>query len=163
MKNIFLIIICALLLQLSAFAQFEKWRPTVHDPHYYYQLDNNDSTLATMFVYAGSLPNEVSTDSIVSGGTTTNIIDTKNKKIGAIIFPATFTGATITILTSDDTTSANFKTLQFEGDDFTVTASDGKQCAISPINIISLLRYVKYVSASAEATSRTIKTVLITF
>jgi len=163
MKKIFLIAICALLFQLSVFAQFEKWRPTNSDPNYYYQAESNDSLLATMFVYAGSLPNEVVTDSIPADTTTTGIIDTKNRKIGAIIFPATFEGATITILTSDDSTASNFKTLQYDGADFTVTAADGKHCAVSPQKIYSLLRYIKYVSASEEAATRIIKTVFVTF
>lgn len=161
MKNILLIIICALLLPLSAFAQFEKWRPTVHDPHYYYQLNDNDSTLATMFVYAGSLPNEVVTDSIPADTTTTGIIDTKYRKIGAVIFPATFTGATISILTSDDST--NFKALEYDGSLVTITATDGRQCAPPPIEVMSTLRYIKYVSASEEAATRIIKTVFVTF
>lgn len=152
-----------MLLQLSAFAQFEKWRPTTSDPNYYYQYEGNDSLLTTMFVYAGSLPNTVSTDSIVAGGTTSNIIDTKNKKIGAVIFPATFTGATVSILTSDDTTSANFKALEYDGSLVTITATDGRQCAPNLVKVASTLRYIKWVSASTEATTRQIKTVLITF
>lgn len=161
MKKIFLIIICAMLLPLSAFAQFEKWRPTVHDPHYYYQLNENDSTLATMFVYAGSIPNEVVTDSIPADTTTSGIIDTKYRKIGAVIFPATFEGATISILTSDDST--NFTALEFDGALVTITATDGRQCAPQPIKVLSTLRYIKYVSASEEAATRIIKTVFVTF
>lgn len=163
MKKIFFIMICAMLLQLSAFAQFEKWRPTTSDPNYYYQVEGNDSLLATMYIFVGSLPNEVLTDSIVAGGTTSNIIDTKNKKIGAVIFPATFTGATVSILTSDDTTSATFMPLEYDGSLVTITATDGRQCAPNLAKVASTLRYIKYVSASTEAATRQIKTVLITF
>ena len=152
-----------MLLQLSAFAQFEKWRPTTSDPNYYYQKDSNDSLLATIFVYAGSLPNEVVTDTIANGQTTSTIVDTKYKKIGAIIFPAAFTGATVSILTSDDTTSATFMPLEYDGSLVTITATDGRQCAPQPVKVASTLRYIKYESASSEAALRVIKTVLITF
>lgn len=163
MKKIFFIMICAMLFQLSAFAQFDAWRPTESDPNYYYQRDNGDSLLATMFVFAGSLPNEVAVDTIANGQTTSTIVDTKNKKISAVIFPATFTGATVSILTSDDTTSATFMPLEYDGSLVTITATDGRQCAPQPVKVMSTLRYVKYVSASSEAALRVVKTILTTF
>lgn len=163
MKNIFFVVILFLIIQISGLAQFEKWRPTVSDPKYYYQLDNKDSLLATMFINAGGLPNIISTDSILSGKTTSNIIDTKNRKIGAIIFPGTFTGSSVSILTSDDTTSASFKALEYDGSLLTITATANRQCAPSPVRVASTLRYIKWVSSSSEGAKRIIKTVLITF
>ena len=93
-------------------------------------------------------------DSVKAGTTSSDAIDLNGRVIAGIVFPATFTGATITITTSPDTVSANFKTLQYGGTDVTLTASDGKYCAFKPVEIWGLLRYVKIISASTEASTR---------
>jgi hypothetical protein len=164
-----LIIIFSLVLAITCFGQQDHQERLMRDKNYlpvggwYNVFEEKVKSVSEVnpLPVQYNIANIVLTDSIVSGDSISSIIDTENKKLGAIIFPATFTGATITILTSADTTSANFKTLQYDGTDVSVTASDGKHCALVPGKIISLLRYVKYVSASSEDTSRVVKTVLM--
>ena len=96
------------------------------------------------------------TATIDSAGTTSTIIDLNGYTLTGIVFPATFTGATVTITTSADTTTANFKTLQYDGSDVSITATDGKYCQVKPVEVWGLLRYIKIVSASAEGDDRTI-------
>lgn len=96
-------------------------------------------------------------DSVKAGTTSSAAIDMEGFIPVGIVFPATFTGATVTIKTSQDTTSANFKTLQYDGADVTLTASDGKYCQFKPVEAWGILRYIKIVSASTEAATRNIK------
>lgn len=96
-------------------------------------------------------------DSVKTGTTSSAAIDLQGYKPAGIVFPATFTGATITITTSADTTSANFKTLQYNGADVSLTATDGKYCTFKPYEVWGVLRYIKIVSASSEAATRNLK------
>lgn len=96
-------------------------------------------------------------DSVKAGTTSSATIDLEGFIPVGIVFPATFTGATVTITTSADTTTANFKTLQYDGADVTLTASDGKYCQLKPVEAWGILRYIKVVSASTEAATRNLK------
>lgn len=96
-------------------------------------------------------------DSVKAGTTSSAAIDLEGYTLMGIEFPATFTGATVTITTSADTTTANFKTIQYEGADVSLTATDGKYCQFKPVEMWGVLRYVKVVSASTEAATRNIK------
>ncbi|MBK8609079.1 MAG: hypothetical protein IPL84_03830 [Chitinophagaceae bacterium] len=95
-------------------------------------------------------------DSVKAGTTSSAAIDLEGYTLAGIEFPATFTGATVTITTSADTVTANFKTIQYDGADVSLTATDGKYCQFKPVETWGVLRYIKIVSASTEAATRNV-------
>ena len=79
--------------------------------------------------------------------------DTKGRLLVGIEFPATFTGSTVSVMTSPHADST-FKTVQYDGADISITATDGKQCGVPPWEVNQLQRYIKIVSASTESAAR---------
>ena len=84
-----------------------------------------------------------------------SIVDLNGKKLGAIILPATFTGTSLTIQTSATNDTTSMKTIQYDGSDVSVTATDGAQCGFIPVEVNQLLRYIRFVSNAVEADDRT--------
>lgn len=103
------------------------------------------------------------TTTIASGSSTSARIDLKDWKLAAIVFPSAFTGTSVTISTSADTTSANFKVVQYDGSDLSVTVALNKLCGIPPSKANQLLRYIKIISNGTEAAQRTLTIVRTKF
>lgn len=94
-----------------------------------------------------------------SAKTLSSIVDLNGYTIAAIKFPAVFQGTSITVLTSATSDSASFKTFQYKGTDLTITASDNKTNSTEPVMVWGLLRYVRFLSDSAQTSSGHILTV----
>jgi len=93
----------------------------------------------------------------IANGTTTSTDVTlgQDNGLAAIVFPGTFTGATVTIQAALDGT--NFVTVQQVGGggDYTVTAAAGKAVPVDP-RVGKFLRHIRIVSASNETGDRTV-------
>jgi len=93
------------------------------------------------------------TVSIEASQDTSYTFDLDGDKLAAIQFPSTFQGGTVAILTSDHPDSTFWK-VQYDGSDISITATDGQQCGIKPVEANQLLRYIQIVSDSTETTGR---------
>ena len=114
------------------------------------------------FVFIGSADAQLKlteTATMDSAATLSSIVDLNGYTIAAIKFPAVFQGTNITILTSATSDSASFKTFQYKGTDVTVTASDNKTNSTEPVTVWGLLRYVRFLSDSAQTAPGRILTV----
>jgi hypothetical protein len=94
-----------------------------------------------------------------SAKTLSSVVDLGGYTIAAIKFPTVFQGTSVTILTSATSDSASFRTFQYKGTDVTVTASDNKTNSTEPAMVWGLLRYVRFLSDSAQTASGRVLTV----
>lgn len=90
---------------------------------------------------------------IAASQSTSSSFDTGGRLFLAIEFPSTFQGGTVS-LTSAPHADSTFKTVQYDGSDISLTATDGKQCGILPTEANQLQRYIKVVSDSTESAVR---------
>lgn len=74
-------------------------------------------------------------------------------RLGGIYVPTSFKGSAITIYGSDDTTSANFKQLFYDGSAVSITVTKDKWLTIKPVQVYAFPRYIKFKSDSAQTTS----------
>lgn len=92
---------------------------------------------------------------IAASGTTSGAVDLGDRTLTTLVFPATFTGATVTLQTAEKLTGT-YQTLQdATGAAITYTVTQGKNTRIEPKDSAGI-RYFKVVSASTEGSSRTI-------
>ena len=106
-------------------------------------------------LYANKIADTITT-TIAATSTTSAAIDLGGASIAAIIFPAAFTGTTITF-TVCDTASGTFVPL-YDSSGSIVTVSVTVSAAVGfLITDFAAFRYVKIVSGSAEASERTLK------
>lgn len=96
------------------------------------------------------------TTTIASGQTTTPAIQLSSYTLAGVQFPSSMTGTSLTIYTSNDTASASFKQVMYEGSAVTISVTADKYNQIQPSKVYGLLRYIKLVSSSTEASSRTL-------
>lgn len=96
------------------------------------------------------------TTTIASGQTTTPAIQLSSYTLAGVQFPSSMTGTSLTIYTSNDTASASFKQVMYEGSAVTISVTADKYNQIQPSKVYGLLRYIKLVSSSSEASSRTL-------
>ena len=102
------------------------------------------------------------TVSIPASDSLSYTFDLTHNKLAAIEFPATFQGSTVSIWTAIHPDST-FHLVQYDGSDISVTATDGKQCGIKPVEANQLLRYVKFKSDSTESAIRLLRIIKTSF
>lgn len=96
---------------------------------------------------------ERDTVSIAASRDSSYTFDLDGNLLVGIEFPATFQGGTISLMTGQHPDST-FKTVQYDGSDISITATDGKQCGMPPWETNQLQRYIIVVSDSTESASR---------
>lgn len=159
MKKFLMVVVMGLMVMAAgAQAQDNEYTKFRKGAEYYFFHYNDTDTLLAQNSYLVPLNPFIITSAIDSTASVGTIVDLHGYKLLAVRFPSTFTGATVTIQTSYDST--NFKTVQYDGADVSLTASDGKQCGIKPVEVNQLLRYIRIVSATAEADDRVIEIVV---
>lgn len=94
---------------------------------------------------------------IQSGATNSDTLDLGYKNILSITFPATFTGATVTVYHSNYLDSAFIPVANIDGAALEITALDGYTVPVKPLNTFFIRRYVFIKSVSAEAAQRLLK------
>lgn len=107
------------------------------------------------------LQTAVRTLTIASGQTTSDAVDIQYFALAGLIFPAAFTGATITFQVSDALDGTFVELVDQAGAAISVTATDGKAVGLDDAaRELAPWRYFKIVSAGAEAADREIKLIL---
>jgi len=99
---------------------------------------------------------------IASGQTTSQEIDLSGNTLCGFFFPAAFTGASLT-LTTTTVSGGTYQTVQADelgSGNYTITATSGKYVPVTNLAIIAGLRFIKLVSASSEASARSITLVV---
>lgn len=92
---------------------------------------------------------------IAASGTTTGVINTGGFALCGILFPAAFTGTTVTFQVSvDGTTFVSLKTTT-SGTALSYTVAQGTFAAINPQDFQGV-KYLKIVSGSTEGSARTL-------
>ncbi len=91
---------------------------------------------------------------IASGQTASDVIDTKGHGVLYFILPAAFTGTTITFQMSPDN-STFYDCYNVSDAQMTATVTQGRCYVFEPQDLVGL-RYIKFVSGSAEGADRTI-------
>tara|TARA_R100000742_G_C4279042_1_gene102732 strand:- start:3455 stop:3787 length:333 start_codon:yes stop_codon:yes gene_type:complete len=101
------------------------------------------------------------TASIASGATASDVIDTLGMAIAGIKFPATFTGATVSVQFSLDGT--NFHDVKTSaGGALTFTKAVDDWTVVDPYtHAYAVGGYIKLISASTEGGARTIDLILV--
>lgn len=94
------------------------------------------------------------TVTIAAGQTTSSIVDLDHYTLVGVKFPSAMTGTSLTVLTSNDTSAASFKQAMYDGSAVTITVTADKYNQLVPSQVWGLLRYIKLVSSSAEASQR---------
>lgn len=95
---------------------------------------------------------------IVSGQTTSDPIDLVGTDLCGIEFPAAMTGTTMKLqmASSFNGTYKNVQKDEAGGGDYVITVTAGKYVPLTNLAIPAGLRFIKLVSASAEAADRTL-------
>ena len=96
---------------------------------------------------------------IASGATTSNELDVGAALFIAVQMPAAFTGATFTFHGSNEAGGTYAEIVDDAGAAISVTATDAKNIGLSSAIMakLSAFRFLKIVSAGAEAAARTFK------
>lgn len=114
-----------------------------------------------MTVNAGYGPvantNDYDTATIALSGTTSTVIDTEDRVIGAINIPSAFTGTTITLQTSRDNLTFRAVRKSDASADLSIAVAASKHIILDPAIAYNLNRYVKIVSGSSEGAARSIE------
>ena len=96
---------------------------------------------------------ERDTVTIAASDDSSYTFDLDGNLLVGIEFPATFQGGTVSLMTGPHPDST-LKTVQYDGSDFSLTATDGKQCGMPPWEVNQLQRYIIVVSDSTESAIR---------
>lgn len=96
---------------------------------------------------------------IANGATLSDALRFDHYEYLGLIFPASFTGATVTFVASDTEDGTYVDVLKDDGNAYTVTASDSKAVAIDP-RYVAPWRFLKVKSASAETGAKSITAVM---
>jgi hypothetical protein len=94
---------------------------------------------------------------IQSGATNSDTLDLGYMKLLSITFPATFTGATVTVYHSNYLDSAFVPVADIDGIALAVIALDGYTMPVKPLNTYFYRRYIYIKSNLAEAAQRLLK------
>lgn len=95
---------------------------------------------------------------ILSGATTSDIIDLEDRILCGFFMPAAFTGTALTI-TSSDTSTGTYTTAYMGGADQSIVVTTSKNVDLVPANFAGLGQYIKIVSDGAEGANRQIKVI----